>query len=152
MKSIKFLESKNVNYKLIRLNQAPKSAKDIERLYGCPLNQILKTIIFIGEKEPILVVAQWDKRIDIKKLKKITNQKNIKIAKPDEVQKITGYSISWVWPLGLENKILKIIDKNVFDMETVSIGSGEPKIWIEINSQELKKIWEGMIEEIIEKF
>ena len=149
MKSIIFLDSKNVNYKLIKLEQAPKSAKDVEILYGCPLNQILKTIIFIGEKEPILIVVQWDKKIDIKKLKKITNQKNIKIAKPDEVQKITGYSIGGVWPFGIENEILKIIDKNVFDMDIVSIGSGESKIGIEIKSQELKKIWDGMIEDIV---
>jgi len=49
MKSIDYLKSKRINFKEIRLKEIPRSALDIERLYGCPLDQVLKTLLFIGD-------------------------------------------------------------------------------------------------------
>ena len=150
MKSIKFLESKNAKFKIIELEEIPKSAQDVERLYSCSLNQVLKTVVFVGEKEPVLVVLPGDKKVNIEKLKQITKQEKIRMAKPDEVKEITGYSIGGVSPFGIEKYILKILDKSIFKNEIINIGSGEAKIGIEMNSEELKKIWDGIVDNIVE--
>jgi len=150
MKSIKFLESKNAKFKIIELEEIPKSAQDVERLYSCSLNQVLKTVVFVGEKEPVLVVLPGDKKVNIEKLKQITKQEKIRMAKPDEVKEITGYSIGGVSPFGIEKDILKILDKSIFKNEIINIGSGEAKIGIEMNSEELKKIWDGIVDNIVE--
>ena len=148
MKSTDYLKSKKIEFKLIHLPEVPKNANDVERLYGCPLKQVLKTLLFIGEKEPVLVVVHGDKRVDLVKLKKITGQ-NLRIAKPDEVTTVTGYSIGGVTPFGIEKDIKKIIDKSVFDEPTINIGSGKAEIEIEIKSVDLKAVWDGEIGDII---
>lgn len=150
MKSIEFLKSKGIRFRVIELKEIPKSAQDVERLYGCPLNQVLKTLVFIGDNEPIIVVLPGDKRVNTNKLKEITKQDNLRIAKPDEVKKITSYSIGGVCPFGIENKVKKIIDESVFKMPIVNIGSGKSEIGIELNSEDLKKVWDGIIADTIE--
>jgi len=54
------------------LDEVPKTVKDVERLYGCSLNQVLKSLVFIGETEAVIAVLPGDKRVDMNKLKKTT--------------------------------------------------------------------------------
>ena len=150
MKSIEYLKSKGIRFRVIELKEIPKSAQDVERLYGCPLNQVLKTLVFIGENEPVVVVLPGDKRVDINKLKEISKQKNLRMAKPDEVNNITGYTIGGVCPFVIEKNVKKIIDESIFELQVVNIGSGKAEIGIELNSEDLKKIWDGIIADLIE--
>lgn len=110
----------------------------------------MKTIIFIGEIEPVIVVLPGDRRTDINKLKKVTKQINLRMAKPNEIKEITGYTIGEISPFGVEINIIKIIDESIFKIETVNIGSGKAEIGIELSSKELKKAWNGIITDVIE--
>ncbi len=130
MKSIDYLKSKCIQFKIIHLDEIPRSAQDVERSYGYPLNQVLKTAVFVGEREPVLVVLPGDKRANIEKLKDITNQTNPRMAKPDEVEEITNYKIGGVCPFTNEKDITKIIDEEVFKIDIVNIGSGKAEIGI----------------------
>ena len=143
-KTIDFLNDKNIKFERIVLEREPKWADDIVKLYWLNLNQILKTLLFIW-KEPVLLVLPWNKKVDLKKLKKILNIKNIRIASFDEVEDITWYKVNGIWPFGFDKKIRKIIDKKSFEVENVSIWSGEAKIWLLLKSSDLKKIWDGEI-------
>jgi len=147
-KTISFLNTNNIKFRKIVLKRSPKSAKDIQELFWCKLSQILKTILFIWEKEPILVVLSWDKKVDISKIKKLTNQKNIRIAKFEEVKELTWYEVSWIWPFWIKNTIKKYLDNIVFNEEIITIWSWNPVIWLEIKSQDLKNIWDWYIDKI----
>lgn len=150
MKSIDYLRSKNIEFKIIHLDEVPRTAQDVERIYGCPLHQVLKTLIFIGKTEPIMVVLPGDKRVDIDKLKEVTKQNSFRMAKPDEAEEITGYPIGGVSPFSSEKDVKKIIDQSIFKIKIVNIGSGKAEIGIELNSEELKKVLDGIIADIIE--
>lgn len=148
MKSFKFLKEKGIEFRKIELSEPPKSAQDVERLFGCSLHQVLKTLLFIGQEKPVLVVISGDKKVDLRKLEKITNLNNFRMAKPNEIKEITGYPVGGVCPFCLEKNIQKVLDECVFDSEIINIGSGTPIIGIELKSQDLKKIWDGIIEDI----
>lgn len=151
MKSTDYLKSKNIEFKTIHLDKIPRTAQDVERIYGCPLHQVLKTLIFIGKTEQIIVVLPGDKRADIDKLKEVTKQNNLRMARPDEVKEITGYTIGGISPFGIEKNVKKIIDESVFKIKTVNIGSGKAEIGIELNSEELRRAWDGIIANISQK-
>lgn len=150
MKTIEYLRDNRIKFKILHLKEVPKTAQDVERIYGCSLHQVLKTIVFVGEKAPVIVVLPGDKKVNINKLKEITKQDPIKVAKPEEVVGITGFSIGGVSPFVQNLDIKKIIDASVFKIKVVNIGSGKADIGIELNSIDLKKIWDGEIADIIE--
>jgi Cys-tRNA(Pro)/Cys-tRNA(Cys) deacylase len=150
MKSIDYLKNKKIKFKIIHLDEVPKSAQDVERLYGCPLHQVLKTLVCVGETKSVIVVLPGDRRVDVDKLKKIIGQSNLRMARPDEVEEITDYTIGGVSPFVIEKDIKKIIDESVFEIKTVNIGSGKAEIGIKLNSEELRKIWDGVIADIVE--
>lgn len=151
MKSTDYLKSRNIEFKTIHLDEIPRTAQDVERIYGCPIHQVLKTLIFIGKTEPVIVVLPGDKRVDMDKLKEVTKGNSLRMAKPDGVEEITGYTIGGISPFGIEKNVKKIIDESVFKIKTVNIGSGKAEIGIELNSEELRRAWDGIIANISQK-
>ena len=150
MKSFDYLRGKNVPFKEIHLSEVPKSSQDVERLYGCPLHQVLKTLVFVSENKPVVVVVPGDRRASLSKLRSLTGVNSLRIAKPDEVLSISGYTVGGVTPFGIESDVIMAIDSSVFEMDMVNIGSGKAEIGIELSSQKLKDIWDGIIGDICE--
>ena len=64
------------------------------------------------------------------------------------VKEITGYTIGGVTPFCIENDVIKILDKSVLEIDNVNIGSGKAEIGIELSSSELRKVWDGIVEDI----
>ena len=142
MKSLDLLKGKGVPFKVIELKEVPKSARDVERLYGCPLGQVLKSLVFIGEK-PVMAVLPGDRKVDVGKLAQAVGLKELRIAKPQEVLEVTGYEVGGVTPFGFSG--IKVMDESVFTMEKVNVGSGKAEVGIELSTESLKKTWDGKI-------
>lgn len=147
MNVLDYLEKQNIEFKKIHLDEIPRTAQDVERIFGCPLNQVLKTLLFIGKK-PVIVVLPGDRKVNLQKLKEVSKDESLRLAKPDEVKEITGYSIGGVTPFCIEKDVIKILDKSVLEIENVNIGSGKAEIGIELTSSELRKVWDGIVEDI----
>ncbi len=142
------LKKEGVSFKKIELSEPPRSAKDVERLFGCSLNQVLKAIVLVGKEEPVLAILPGDKRVDFQKLKEITGIHELRMASPDEITEITGYQLGGVCPFFLKNKIKKVMDKKVFEIKIVNIGGGIPILGVELKAKDLKRIWDGLIADI----
>ena len=82
--------------------------------------------------------------------KKILDEKNISMAKPDDVKKITGYTIGGVSPVGHLNKVKIYIDTNLERFKTVFAAAGHPNAVFEINFENLIALTSGETKEITE--
>ncbi|MBC7811736.1 MAG: YbaK/EbsC family protein [Burkholderiales bacterium] len=68
---------------------------------GCELGQIVKSLAFIIDGKPIVVLASGDQRVDDRKLAEMysVGRKKVKIASPEECVTIYGYAPGGVPPL-----------------------------------------------------
>lgn len=68
---------------------------------GCALGQIVKSIAFLVEEQPVLVLASGDQRVDDRKIAAIygVSRKKVSIATPDEMVAIYGYPPGSMPPL-----------------------------------------------------
>ncbi len=149
MNSIEYLKLKQIQFKKINLAAIPKTANDVVKIYGCPLEQVLKTLVFIGRKE-VIVVLQGDKKVNFKKLNLIIddNYNKLRMATHKEIKKIFYKDIGNLDPFIKSEGCIKILDKKIFTMNIANMGGGIPGIGIEMKTKELKKAWNGMIEDI----
>ena len=90
---------------VICLDQTARTAQDAATALGCNVGAIVKSLLFHSGDRFVLCLVSGDKRCSLNKLKKILNEKDISMAKPDDVKKITGYTIGGVSPVGHINKI-----------------------------------------------
>ena len=91
-----------------------------------------------------------DKKGSLNKLKKITNLNNIKMASPDEVKLHTGYTIGGVSPVGHPTNLQIYIDITLDRFEKIFAAAGHPNCVFEISFNNLEKLTNGKIENIIE--
>ncbi|MBN1684332.1 MAG: YbaK/EbsC family protein [Gammaproteobacteria bacterium] len=144
---LNFLDQKKINYKFIQLKRIPQSSQDVVELFGSPLNQVIKTLLFVGDKN-IIVCLPGDRKVDVEKLKKLFNVKKLRLAKHDEVEKLTGYQVGGVCPFLLPDNIVSVLDEHALHQEKINIGAGTQTTGIELSPASLKQIWLGKITDI----
>jgi len=146
-KSIKDFDS---NLSIVCLEQTAKTAQDAATALGCNVGAIVKSLLFNSGDRFVLCLVAGDKRCSLNKLKKILNEKNVSMAKPDDVKKITGYTIGGVSPVGHLNNIKIYIDKSLERFKTVFAAAGHPNCVFNIEYKQLKKLTSGETKDLTE--
>ena len=69
---------------------------------GCQLGQIAKSICFVIEDKPVIVIASGDQRVDDRKVAALlgVSRKQVKFATPEQCIDLIGYAPGGVPPLG----------------------------------------------------
>ena len=136
--------------KVIVLEQTARTANDAATALGCEVGAIVKSLLFKAGENFVLCLVSGDKRCSLKKLKKILNEKNVSMANPEDVKRITGYTIGGVSPTGHLIKIQIYIDENLQNFKSIFAAAGHPNAVFEIDFKNLKALTLGETKEITE--
>ena len=146
----KFLKGFDQSLEVIVLENSARTAKDAAIALDCDVGAIVKSLLFkTGDNFNLCLVA-GDKRCSLNKLKKIKNKKDISMASPKEVKTQTGYTIGGVSPVGHLSKLEIFIDKSLERFNELFAAAGHPNCVFKINFNDIQKITNGKIEDIIE--
>ncbi len=138
------------NLNIVYLEQTARTAQEAATALGCNVGAIVKSLLFKAEDNFVLCLISGDKRCSLKTLKKILDKKDVSMAYPDDVKKITGFTIGGVSPVGLLNKVKIYVDSNLERFTTVFAAAGHPNCIFKIEFNELIKLTSGEIKEITE--
>ena len=146
-KAIQAFDSK---LKIICLEQTARTAQDAATALGCNVGAIVKSLLFSVGGNFVLCLVSGDKRCSLNKLKKILDEKDVSMANPDDVKKITGYTIGGVSPVGHLTKLKIFVDTNLERFKNVFAAAGHPNCVFEIEFNQLIKLTNGQMKEIAE--
>ncbi len=143
-----FLEKNGIWHRFAE-SHSTKSAKEAADIAGVPFEKIIKTLAFEMQDEVYLVIAKAVDRVSTKKLKKLLNISDTRLASPDKVKEATGYEVGAVPPIGHKN--LRIfMDEKVLDMETAWAGGGKTNRVVELKVADVVKFSEPLIADVSE--
>jgi Cys-tRNA(Pro) deacylase len=111
---------KKLGGEIINVGESVKTVEQAAKAIGANPKQIIKSLLFISEKEPLLVIVDGESKVDLNKLAKLFG--SIKLATPKEVKEVTGYEVGGIPPIGV--KIKTIMDLKVLENEFVIGGGG----------------------------
>ncbi len=146
-KSIKEFDQ---NLKIDCLEKTARTAQDAATALGCNVGAIVKSLLFSAGNNFVLCLVSGDKRCSLNKLKKILDEKDVSMANPEDVKKITGYTIGGVSPVGHLSKVKIYIDTNLDRFKTVFAAAGHPNCIFKIEFNQLTKLTAGEIKGITE--
>ena len=146
----KSLKKFNPELNVIILEQTARTANQAATALGCKVGAIVKSLLFRAGDNFVLCLISGDKRCSLTKLKKILNQKDVSIANPEDVKKITGFTIGGVSPTGHLTKINIFIDENLNRFSSIFAAAGHPNAVFEINFKNLISLTSGEIKEMTE--
>jgi len=146
----KSLKEFNPKLKVIVLEQTARTANDAATSLGCKVGAIVKSLLFKAGENFVLCLVSGDKRCSLNKLKKTLNEKDVSMANPDEVKKITGYTIGGVSPTGHLIKTKIFIDENLKNFSSIFAAAGHPNAVFKIDFENLKALTSGEVKDITE--
>jgi len=103
------------------LADSTRTAAEAAAAVGVEVGQIVKSLVFVDERGPLLCLCAGDRRVDTEKL-----GDNVRQARGDEVRDVTGFAIGGVPPLGHDRPVRTVIDASLRRFETVWCAGGTP--------------------------
>ena len=150
LRAEKSLKQFNPDLKVIELEQTARTANDAATALGCKEGAIVKSLLFRAGDSFVLCLVSGDKRCSLNKLKKILDEKDVSMAIPEDVKRVTGYTIGGVSPTGHLTKIKIYLDENLKNFTSIFAAAGHPNAVFEIDFKNLKALTLGETKEITE--
>jgi prolyl-tRNA editing enzyme YbaK/EbsC (Cys-tRNA(Pro) deacylase) len=124
-----------LNVQLKTLDNSTATVADAAEAMGCEPGQIAKSIVFVMDGEPVVVVASGRHRIDRDKVCVALDCAEGRQASPDEVRAATGFSVGGVPPIG--HGLPVVFDTALLDYERIYAAGGDPNTLFEVAPREL---------------
>ena len=146
----KILKEFDPSMNVIILEKTARTANDAATALGCNVGAIVKSLLFKTGDKFCLCLVSGDKRCSLNKLKKKLNQKDVSMANPEEVKKITGYTIGGVSPIGHLVNTKIYMDQHLERFLKVFAAAGHPNAVFGITFFELKKLTNSEVDDLTE--
>ena len=100
--------------------------------------RIAKTLSYMVDGSPILIVAAGDIRVDNRKFKDTFHTK-AKMLSPDQAAELVGHAVGGVCPFGVNEGVRIYLDESLKRFETVFPAAGSGNSAIELTIPELEQ-------------
>lgn len=124
--------------KILEFEESSATVELAAQAVGCEPKRIAKTLSFLVEEKPILIVAAGDAKIDNSKYKAFFHTK-AKMLSRDEVENLIGHNVGGVCPFGINEGVTVYLDESLKRFETVFPAAGSSNSAIQLTIPELEK-------------
>ena len=107
---------------------------------GCALCQIVKSLVFECDGQPVLAMVPGDRRVDALKVAAACGGKAARVALPERVEEITGFEPGAVAPFPLPQVERSFIHLTLLTADRVWVGAGSPRHMAALAPAELVRL------------
>jgi prolyl-tRNA editing enzyme YbaK/EbsC (Cys-tRNA(Pro) deacylase) len=105
------------------LERPTRTVQEAASAVGCNAAEIAKSIVFVCDGDPVLVIASGAHRVDTNKVADVLDCAEIRQASPDEVRSATGFTVGGVAPFGHDLPV--ILDQTLLSHSQVWAAGGD---------------------------
>jgi prolyl-tRNA editing enzyme YbaK/EbsC (Cys-tRNA(Pro) deacylase) len=110
------------------LPDSTRTAAEAAAACGCDIGQIVKSLVFVVDETPTMVLCAGDRRV---------TAVDGRPATADEVRAATGFAIGGVPPLGHDSVLPTIVDESLRRFDRVWCAAGTPHAVFETEIEQL---------------
>lgn len=134
-----YLEHVGFLDRLIELEASTATVDEAAAALGVEPGMIAKTMSFMQNDKPVLILAEGTSRIDNRKYKDTFHIK-AKMIPFDEVEGLIGHAPGGVCPFGIDSSIEVYLDESLKHFETVYPAAGNDHSAVKLSIPELEQI------------
>ena len=134
-----FIDRHSLTATVLPLDQPTATVEEAASALAVGTDQIIKSLVFVLNAEPLLVINNGRNRVDRKKLGAAlgVGRRKVRFADPDQALEITGFAVGSMPPFGHRQPLRTLVDEGVLLHETVFAGGGGGDTMMRLATAEL---------------
>ena len=117
--------------------EGTRTAEDAAAAIGADVGQIVKSLVFFADGRPVLCLVSGLNRLDTQRLAAVTGASQIRRARADEVERVTGFAIGGVPPFGHTQRLPVYCDRDLMTYDLVWAAAGTPRAVFAVEPERL---------------
>lgn len=90
-----------------------------------PMESVFKTLLITDEKQFFVAIIPVTHTMSLKKAAHAFGLKKVRMAKPDEAERITGYLVGGISPIGQKKLLKTALDASVNALDKIYVSGGK---------------------------
>src|SRR5262245_42211725 len=135
-----------------RFPEGTKTAEDAARAIGCEVGQIVKSLVFMADDEPVLALTSGANRVDLQRLAELAGATSARRATLEEARAATGFAVGGTPPFSDEDRRVRtVVDETLLGFDQLWAAAGTPDAVFPIRPDELVRVTGGIVVDFAEK-
>ncbi len=134
----KYFAEYGMEDRILEFSESSATVELAAQALHCEPGRIAKSLSFLVEDKPILVIAAGDVKIDNSKYKARFGKK-ASMLKAEEVERLIGHGVGGVCPFAVNEGVAVYLDESLKRFETVFPACGSGNSAIELTIAELER-------------
>ena len=148
-RAVRYLEQKKVPFEIVKYEHEEKGAEFAARASGYPLDRTVKTLVVdLGDRQYWLVLMPGDSKLSMKRLAKFCGVKRAAMADTRTAERVTGYLVGGISPLGTKLKLKVVMEKSILRFEEILINAGRRGIMLKIAPEIIRTLLDCRVADV----
>ncbi|WP_319530090.1 Cys-tRNA(Pro) deacylase [uncultured Cohaesibacter sp.] len=134
------LKKASIDFELVEYDYDPDADRvglQAAEAIGAAPSEVFKTLMIELDRKPVCAVVPSDCEVNMKKLAKAMGGKSAQMMRPTDAERMTGYKVGGISPLGQRRAIKTALDDSALGLKKIYINGGRRGYQIHITPQDL---------------
>jgi Cys-tRNA(Pro)/Cys-tRNA(Cys) deacylase len=104
---------------------APSIGLQAAQSLGLPPSMVFKTLMVMAGDEVVIALLPSDHELNMKALAAVAGCKSATMVRPDAAERISGYHVGGISPLGQKKRLRCFVDQSALGLEKMVINGGQ---------------------------
>ena len=143
------LKDRGSSAEVIQVPDSTRTAAEAAAALGTTVSQIVKSLVFVADDRPLLVLTSGSERVSTHKVRALVGAK---VSRPDAdtVKRLTGYAIGGIPPLAHDTPARVLMDPHLLEFDVVWAAAGTPHTVFGIAPDELRRVTGAELADVTE--